>query len=190
MTQFTVVSNKVDLAQIITLQAKNLPSNISIKEAQEQGFVTVQHDMALLSAMNHPYPHIIAKKNEQVVGYALVMLPEFGNDIPVLRPMFEKIDTLRFKNKPLKDTNYFMMGQVCIDKTCRRQGIFSGLYQQMKKQMSTKFDCIITEVATRNIRSMNAHQHVGFELIDVYAVADEEWAIIAWDWSGTGRDNS
>jgi len=132
--------------------------------------------------MNHPHPHVIAKKNDLVVGYALVMLPGFGNTIPVLRPMFNKIDTLHFKNKPLIHTNYFVMGQICVDKTCRRQGVFSGLYQQMKVQMSTKFECIVTEVATRNTRSMNAHQYVGFEVVDVYTVAEEEWAIVAWDW--------
>lgn len=182
MIHFTTVSNQLELEGILSLQAKNLPTNISEKEAKEQGFVTVQHDLELLSAMNHPYPHIIAKKNDHVVGYTLVMLPAFGNAIPILRPMFEKIDTLRFKNKPLMDTNYFVMGQVCVDKTCRRQGVFSGLYQQMKEEMSSKFDCIITEVATRNIRSMNAHQHVGFEVINIYTVAEEEWAIVGWNW--------
>ena len=181
MIQFTTVSSNYELEQILRLQSKNLPNNITTQEAQEQGFVTVQHDMDLLSTMNHPYPHIIAKKNEKVVGYALVMLPAFGNDIPVLRPMFAKIDTLHFKNKPLKGTNYFVMGQICVDKMCRRQGIFSGLYQQMKEQMSLQFDCIITEVATRNVRSMNAHQYVGFEVLDVYTVAEEEWAIVAWE---------
>jgi len=143
------------------LQSKNITKNITPKEAQEQGFVTVQHDIDILSTMNHPHAHIIAKKNDEVVGYALVMLPEFGNDIPVLRPMFEKIDTLHFKNKPLKGTNYFVMGQICVDKMCRR---------------------LITEVATRNVRSMNAHQYVGFEVVDVYTAAEEEWAIVAWDW--------
>ncbi len=182
MIQFTTVSNKLELDGILKLQAQNLPVNITIEEAKEQGFVTVQHDMDLLSAMNTPYPHIIAKKNDQVVGFALVMLSEFGNEVPVLRPMFKKIDTLSFKNKPLIATNYFVMGQVCVDKTCRRQGVFSGLYQQMKKQMSSQFDCIITEVATRNIRSMNAHQYIGFEVVDTYTVAAEEWAIVVWDW--------
>ncbi len=183
MIQFTTVSTPIELEGILSLQAKNLPINISSEEAKEQGFVTVKHDMPLLSAMNQPYPHIIAKKNDQVVGYALVMLPAFGNAVPVLRPMFEKIDTLHFKNKPLIATNYFVMGQVCVDKTCRRQGVFSGLYQQMKEEMSSQFDCIITEVATRNIRSMNAHRHVGFEVVDTYTVAAEEWAIVVWDWT-------
>ncbi len=182
MIHFTTVSNQTELKGILSLQAKNLPTNISTEEAKEQGFVTVKHDLELLSAMNQPYPHIIAKKNDVVVGYALVMLPTFGNAIPVLRPMFEKIDTLHFKNKPLKATNYFVMGQVCVDKTCRRQGVFSGLYQQMKEEMSGPFDCIITEVATRNIRSMNAHRHIGFEVIHIYTVAEEEWAIVTWDW--------
>lgn len=182
MVQFTTAKGAKDLQQILDLQWINLPKNISNIEAKDQGFVTVHHDFKILAAMNEKYPHVIAKANNQVVGYALVMLQEFGQQIPILTPMFDKINELVFKEDHLVQTPYFVMGQVCVSKDFRGQGVFSGLYQQMKKEMSPHFKYIITEIATRNTRSMRAHAKVGFETIHTYQAPTEEWAIVAWDW--------
>jgi len=182
LVQFTTAKDKNDVQQILDLQCINLPINISDSEAKEQGFVTVHHDFELLSAMNAPYPHIIAKDGDQVIGYTLVMLKDFGDKIPVLQPMFEKTNSLQYNGDSLKETPYFVMGQVCVDKAYRGQGIFAGLYQKMKTEMSPHFKYIITEIATRNTRSMRAHEKVGFETIHIFQTPEEEWAIVAWDW--------
>ena len=80
----------------------------------------------------------------------------------------------------LRDLPYVVMGQVCVDKAHRGQGIFDGLYLQMQKVMKGHFEYIITEVATRNTRSMRAHERVGFTNELIYtADNEEEWAIIA-----------
>lgn len=182
MIRFTTANSTKELQQILDLQSINLPKNISNSEAQEQGFVTVHHDLEILSAMNAKHPHIIAKDSDQVIGYTLVMLPEFGNKIPVLLPLFDKINQLSFNGDALQKTPYFVMGQVCVDKQYRGQGVFAGLYQQMKTEMSPHFKYIITEIATRNTRSMRAHEKVGFKVIHVFSTPEEEWAIVAWDW--------
>ncbi len=183
MIQYTTAVSPADIQQIIELQWINLPKNISTSEAKDQGFVTVHHDIDILTAMNEQFQHVIAKHEEKVIGYTLVMLQEFGNRIPVLTPMFDKINQLTYKGKALKKTPYFVMGQVCVDKNYRGQGVFHGLYQKIKIEMSTHFDCIVTEIATRNTRSMRAHEKVGFETIDIFSTSEEEWAIVAWDWN-------
>ncbi|MFK7981290.1 MAG: GNAT family N-acetyltransferase [Saprospiraceae bacterium] len=182
MIQFTTANNTNEIQQILDLQYTNLPKNISTEEAKEQGFVTVHHDFEILSAMNVKYPHVIAKTADKVIGYTLVMLPEFGNKIPVLVPLFDKINALSYNGDSLKAVDYFVMGQVCVDKAYRGKGVFAGLYQQMKTEMSPYFKYIITEIATRNTRSMRAHEKVGFETIHIFSTPKEEWAIVAWDW--------
>lgn len=182
MVQFTTAKTKDDVQQILDLQYINLPVNITDIEAKDQGFVTVHHDFELLNAMNEPYPHIIAKDGDRVIGYTLVMLKSFADKIAVLKPMFEKINSLHYNGNSLEKTPYFVMGQVCVDKTYRGQGVFAGLYQKMKTEMSPHFKCIITEIATRNTRSIRAHEKVGFETIHIYQAPEEEWAIVAWDW--------
>ena len=141
--------------------------------------MSIEHEFSLLKDMNADYPHIIAKSGDEVIGYALVMLRKFGNMIDVLLPMFERINVLDWKGKSMADSSYFIMGQVCVAKDFRGKGVFSGLYTEMKKRMKGDFDYLVTEVASRNARSMRAHTKVGFELMLNYVVEeDEEWNII------------
>ena len=183
MIKYTTVSDTRELEQILALQKKNVEKVLDEAEVKSQGFVTVHHDLELLEAMNRPYPHIIAKDGDQVVGYTLVMLQSFKAVIPVLVSMFEQIDTINYEGEQLGDVDYFIMGQVCIDKAYRGKGIFVGLFDKMREEMSDKFKYIITEVASRNTRSIAAHLKVGFKNIKEYtSERGEEWVILLWDW--------
>lgn len=181
---YTQVKTVDELYQILALQAANLPKNISIEEAIDQGFVTVQHDFELLETMNQRFPHIIAKDGEKVVGYTLVMLRSFVDKIPILFSMFEMINQIIFKGKPINDSTYLMMGQVCIDKNYRGQGLFGNLYKTMQKYYANDFQYLITEISARNPRSLKAHSKVGFEDLKVFTdkVSGEVWHLVIWDW--------
>ena len=78
-----------ELDQIRKLQLQNSPNCINAVEKLQEGFVTVQHSVALLEQMNFACAHIIAKDNDSVIGFALVMLSSFRNEIKLLIPMFE-----------------------------------------------------------------------------------------------------
>lgn len=182
MIEFKTSHSQDELEQILKLQSLNLPTNITEEELKQQGFVTVKHDFDLLSRMNTPYQHIIAKDGDNVIGYALVMLRDFVDEIPVLQPMFEQINQIDYKGKKLGNSRYFVMGQVCVAKDYRSKGVFSGLYQHMKTCMAPNFDCIVTEISSRNSRSKNAHAKVGFETIKTYQDSHDEWEIVLWDW--------
>jgi ribosomal protein S18 acetylase RimI-like enzyme len=180
--QYTTAQNKADLVQILLLQKENLETSITQEELRQEGFVTVIHDLELLKEMNHPFAHVIAKDKETVVGYTLVMLKSIETKIPILTPMFRQINKLNFNGASLDQGNYFIMGQVCIKKGYRGKGIFKGLYDRLKRQMSSNFDFIITEVAKRNQRSIRAHQKQGFIILHTYTSKDgEEWVILLWD---------
>jgi GNAT superfamily N-acetyltransferase len=167
-----------ELEQIRKLQLQNSSQNISSEEKLQEGFVTVQHSVPLLEQMNYACAHIIAKDDDIVVGFALVMLSSFRNEIEVLIPMFERIDKL-----VPKDKTYVVMGQICVDKNYRKQGIFRELYHFYREELQHQFDYLITEVATINIRSIQAHHAIGFKIIDTYHEDGIEWNIILWDWT-------
>lgn len=167
-----------ELHQILELQRANIPTAISSNEKEQEGFVTVHHTFEILSAMNSKCQHVIAVHKEEVVGYALCMLQDFKDEIEVLRPMFKQIDDCLESHK-----SYLVMGQICIDKSFRKQGIFRGLYNFMKQQLQTHFDMIITEVDEDNTRSMNAHYAIGFEQLHSYHFNQQKWNLISWDWS-------
>ena len=81
MIQYKTTSSIEELKQIIALQFSNLPQNLTDIEKKEQGFVTVQHSIELLTQMHDIHPHIIAKHGEQVIGYALSMSKIFRKEI-------------------------------------------------------------------------------------------------------------
>lgn len=168
----------IELNQILELQKDNYPTSVSEEERIKEGFVTVRHDFELLKMMNNKCPHILAMHNEKVIGYALCMLKEFKDEIEVLKPMFQQI-----KNCLKSNQTYIVMGQICIDKNYRKKGIFRGLYNFMKQELSTQYSLIITEVDVVNTRSLEAHYAIGFKPLHIYNSNNQEWALIFWDWS-------
>jgi len=171
------VETNQELHQILELQRINIPEVISENEKQAEGFVTVHHTFEILKTMNDTCAHVIAISNNKVIGYALCMLKVFKEDIEVLRPMFQQID-----NCLQAEETYFVMGQICIDKTYRKQGVFRGMYGFMKHEMDAAFDMIITEVDAENTRSLNAHYAIGFKHLHSYNSKNQNWELISWDW--------
>ena len=174
---FTRAKTDIELKEILSLQRENLPQQLSQTDKVQEGFLTVQHTFELLKKMNSKCAHIIAKHDDKVIGYALCMLQEFKNDIPVLVPMFKQIDT-QLKKQNKQHINYIVMGQICVSKNYRKQGVFRGLYLHMQKEMASEFDAIITEVDASNIRSSNAHKAVGFELLHEFTSNNQHWELI------------
>lgn len=166
-----------ELNAILKLQKENLRHLISDEQKQKEGFVTLQHDFDMLKKMNEACAHCVAKHEGKVVGYALSMLREFKNDIPLLVPMFVEIDKA-LKEQNLK-VNYIAMGQICIDKNVRGKGVFRGLYGYMAQELKHEFDAIITEVDTKNTRSSSAHKAIGFKVLKKYATNNQLWEIIS-----------
>ena len=174
MITYHSATSDTELDQILALQKRNLPTAISSDEKTKEGFVTVSHTFEILKKMNNAQGHIIAKSQGKVVGYALCMHPKFADEIEVLKPMFDEIKAVSPKVK-----NYIAMGQICIDKAFRRQGVFRKLYETMRLAVRPEFDSIITEVDAENKRSLQAHYAIGFKDLKTYRSGGQEWKLIS-----------
>jgi predicted GNAT superfamily acetyltransferase len=171
--RYKQADTREELLKILELQRRNLPENLSAPELEREGFLTVRHQLEILEAMNNVCGHIIALEGEYLAGYALCMHPVFSNRISVLQPMFKRLENL-FPHL----SNYMVMGQVCIDLTYRSRGIFRGLYGNMQDLLKPDYAMIITEVDTRNTRSMRAHKAIGFETLSTYSSGGRNWEIL------------
>ena len=183
MLAATITTSNDDLRQILELQQHNLIRNLTKDEMKAEGFVTISHSLEMLQQMHNMAPSIIIKDDDRIVAYALTMLRAFSTLVPVLEPMFEKFESLQWNEQPLNKLSYYVMGQICVDKAYRGQGLFDALYQKHKEVYSTQFDLLVTEIATRNHRSINAHKRVGFQTINTFRDETDEWNVVAWDWS-------
>jgi len=163
-----IASEESDFDQILELQFVNHKSNISQEQALKEGFVTVRHSKDVLKAISKPYSHVIAKKDNRVVGYALVMMPNHTSIIPELEMMGQVLSNLSYLDKPMLDYRFLIMGQICIAAEVRGKSVFDRMYEYMKEYLKEDFDIIVTEIAERNQKSMKAHQRCGFTVFHTY----------------------
>ncbi|MDQ6608800.1 MAG: GNAT family N-acetyltransferase [Bacteroidota bacterium] len=183
MIIYTTATSQEDLDGILQLQKANLPINLTPEEMAAQGFLTVVHSLSDLRKMNELEQHVIAKDNDKVVAYLLAMTAKSKGEIPILAPMFKSFDTLFFNEKPVADHNYIVVGQVCVNKFYRGRGILDNCYATFKQNFQSKYDFAITEIATKNPRSLNAHKRIGFINLCTYAAPDGvEWQVVIWNW--------
>jgi len=183
MIQPSLTHTIQDLQQILHLQNENLIQNLDEIEIRSQGFVTLRYDLTILEQMHRLAPSVIIKDDDKVVAYALTMLQECRQLMPDLEPMFSLFDSLSWNNKPLNDYRFYVMGQICIAKEYRGQGFFEQLYQYHKKKYRAQFDLCVTEISTRNHRSLRTHEKIGFRIIHTHRDKLDKWVVVAWDWS-------
>ena len=179
----TTVGDRSELEQILDLQRDNLARSVSAEDAKAQGFVTVEHTLESLEQMHAIAPSIVVKSGRNLAGYALTMTLEAEQHAPRLQPMFRLLKTLSFRGKPLADLRFYVMGQVCVARAYRGQGVFDELYKGHQRTYADRFELLVTEIATRNPRSLRAHERVGFEPLHRYGQSSDEWVIVGWDWS-------
>ena len=183
MVQLSLSKSISELEEILTLQQENLLNTLTQEEKTEQGFVSIQHSLEQLKSMQAIAPHVLAKENEQVVGYVLAMTLASRSVVPLLAPLFETFEKLAVEGKKVTDYNPMVVGQVCVGKSERGTGVFDQLYAAYRAQYAATHDFAITSIALTNYRSMAAHQRIGFKVIHRFEDSIQPWAIVFWDWN-------
>jgi ribosomal protein S18 acetylase RimI-like enzyme len=180
---YTTSTTPNDLVGILELQKNNLTKALTPVEIQTQGFITLTHTYDELKKLNDIEKSIIAKDQDKIIAYVLAMTKHSRFDLPVLIPMFEVFDEISYHDKIISDYNYLVVGQACVDKEYRGQGVLDRCYLEYKNQFSGKYDFAISEIASTNFRSMKAHQRIGFKEIHKYKdLSNVEWLVVMWDW--------
>jgi len=171
MFDIGLVRSDADLQQILELQAANLEPALT---DTADGFVTVVHTLPILRAMHALMPSVVARDGGRVVAYALSMPRQTRPLLPILAPLFEKLDGL------LAGERWYVMGQVCVDRAHRGTGVFDALFAAHRVHFQETQDLLVTEIATRNVRSVRAHARVGFAPLLTYRDDVDEWVIVGW----------
>ena len=180
----TTTQTDDDLRGLLALQRRNQVKNVPLAVQQEQGFVTLLYTFEQIKRMHEAAPSVIAKDGDEVVGYAITTLPDVRADIPELESLFQLIDTVEYQGKPLGAYPYYVVGQVCVSEGYRGQGVFDALYAHHKSLFQDRYRLFITDISSRNARSVRAHERVGFRAVHTFhePAANESWTVVVWDW--------
>jgi GNAT superfamily N-acetyltransferase len=183
MVQYVQVTTEDELTGILQLQQRNLAPNLTDAEKKSQGFLTVSHTLDILKKMHAIEPSIIAKDDNAVIGYVLAMTHASKVEFPILEPLFELFGKIEYKGRMISSYNYMVVGQTCIDKNYRGKGVFQKLYAAYKNRFQSTYDFAITEIATKNLRSLHAHEKIGFQTVHEYFAPDGVgWSIVLFQW--------
>lgn len=183
MVQYVQVTSDDELTGILQLQERNLAPNLTEAEKKSQGFLTVSHTIDILKKMHAIEPSLIAKDGEAVVAYALAMTTATKADFPILKPLFDLFGKIEYRGNKVSSYNYMVVGQTCIDKAYRGKGVLPKLYAAFINLFRHKYDFAITEIATKNLRSLHAHEKIGFRTVHEYVAPDGiGWTIVLLQW--------
>jgi GNAT superfamily N-acetyltransferase len=186
-----------DLEGILQLHSANLRSNLSREEAIQEGFISAVYSMDDLRNMQEHTPAVIAKAHadndsEIVVGYALAVdkNSSLRRNHPLLCDLFDSIDALDSSSVSLSggkggfaDMKYVVVGQLCVAKGFRSQGVAQRMYAHFKATMSGTYQCCFTDVSSSNPRSLQTHLKAGFRVISQTHYGDDTWNIVLWEWN-------
>lgn len=183
MMKFERALTDESLNQILDLQKRNLKKYLSKAEKESQGFVTAEHTFEQLKKINNAEPCVIITDNGKVIAYAIAMLESSANDMPVFDDLFSTVASLTYKNQLMTCYKYIFVGQLCIDKNYRGQGLVEKLYAFYKEELKFKYDFAVTDISEHNPRSLKAHQKSGFEVIHTFydTFTDSNWHIVVMD---------
>jgi len=183
---FDIAATEQHFAQILHLQKQNLMPALSAEQQAQQGFVFAEHTMALLTMMAAYLPQVIAVSRGTVIGYNLAMPVAMQQAMPGLVPMFTEFERCTYHGRPLATYHFMVGGQVCVAKDFRGQGLLRRLYHETRHRLPAGYQLCVTEVAARNVISLQAHQKMGFEVVRTYHDGTELWHVVVWDLQSAG----
>jgi len=171
--QYRPAAGDSELLQILELQQANLYDRVSPEIREREGFLKIQHNLPLLQKMQAQGPQIIALQGHDLAGYALCMVPGQEADIPELKPLFDLV-----RRTLPEGSDFRIMGQICVSSAYRRQGHFRKLYETLFEMCHPL--PVVTEIASVNTRSLEAHKAIGFRHLGSHQETDLRWEVMVW----------
>ncbi|KAJ3068704.1 hypothetical protein HDU98_008176 [Podochytrium sp. JEL0797] len=158
--------------QIKALQMANLRRLLSVEVQEADGFVTAEYSRRFLAKIHESTPAIVSLAEvdgtERVVGYVLVATRADAASHDLLKDLVDTVDTrCNFEGKPLRDMNYLLVAQLCVDKQFRGQGLARKMYSAFAAEYHSRgFEIGMTDVAADNAISLKAHSKSGWIVVD------------------------
>lgn len=179
----TRIGNRNDLSGIIALQRANLYDNLS-PDQRKHGFVTTPVSESQLLELMAERGVFVAEEQGTIVGYAMAGSWNFFSKWPIFPFMVSRLGSLSISGKPIPPERSFQYGPVCISSALRGSGLFPVLFEEMRKEFSTRFPAGITFINRVNGRSYNAHtRRLGMTVIDTFEFSGRSYYMLSFDTS-------
>jgi ribosomal protein S18 acetylase RimI-like enzyme len=183
--ELRLVQNDEEIVAMKELQNANLKPNLTRDEQEAEGFVTSDYPLKLLRFMHSKCASVIAvdRATQKVVGYVMATpKDEIYGMHGLLDEFFDHANPVIYKERQLQDTNYIIIGQLCVAKGYKGLNLARKMYEYFKEVYSSKYECCVTDVDEANHRSIRAHEKTGFQIVHTVPYGGSRWHIVLWDW--------
>lgn len=178
----TRIGTNNDIPGILSLQEKNLYSNLTEKQ-REKGFVTTPFTTKQLEEIIKMNGTFVAEnENKKIIAYAFAGTWKYFEQWEIFNYMVTRFPNLSYKNKPITVENSFQYGPVCIAKEYRSKGLLNLIFEEMRLEWVNKFPISITFINSINVISEKAHtKKLGWEIIDRFEFNGNRYIGLALD---------
>ena len=177
------VTRPAEIAGIHALQSANLGRHLPPAERAREGFLTSEYTLEFLSGLHRHAPAVIAVADDAVVGYALVATTAVRELEPSLASLYASIDAAVLDGTRIAARTYIVCAAVCVAKSHRGLGLVSRLYGRLRVDFAPRHDCVITDIARDNARSLAAHRRAGFRVCSSACYGGQTWDLVCCDWA-------
>lgn len=120
-------------------------------------------------------------KGSELKGYFITLSKELASKSPFWEEMLSSAQNIQYEGKKVKDYNYALIGQICVEKSFRGGITFSKLYSTTATMLrEIGYEIAIGEIAGDNSKSLAVHSFL--KEIGVYkSISGQEWHIVILD---------
>ncbi|WP_234387078.1 GNAT family N-acetyltransferase [Aquimarina sp. Aq78] len=178
----TRIGKVADIKGILSLQEKNLFSNLTEKE-RETGFVTTPFTTSQIEEIIKQNGIFIAENdNDVIVAYAFAGNWKYFEQWEIFNVMISRFPKLSFEGYQISTENSFQYGPVCIDKDYRGKGLLNLIFEEMRIEFIKKYPISITFINKVNVISEKAHtKKLGWKIIDEFEFNNNSYIGLAFD---------
>jgi hypothetical protein len=183
------VANVADIEQVTELLKRYQVATIS-EEDKKDGFVTTLLTYEQMVALIEQEQGLfVARQKGKVVAFVMAASWQFWAPWPLFEHMIGRLGEYEFAGQVLTVENSYQYGPICVDVSVRGSGVLEALFAFALKQMSLRFDVLVTFVNKINPRSYAAHtRKLGLQVLNEFTFNNNHyyWMVCATHQSGNG----
>lgn len=178
----TSIGDKNDITGILSLQEKNLFSNLD-NEERKGGFVTTPFTVTQIEEIIKQHGIFVAKNSEnEIIAYAFAGSWDYFQQWEIFNMMISRFPKFSFQSTRISLENSFQYGPVCIYKNYRGKGILNLIFEEMRIEFLQKYPISITFINKVNVISIKAHtRKLGWVIVDEFEFNNNEYLGLAFD---------
>ncbi len=175
------IGTRADIQGILSLQERNLFSNLTEKE-RETGFVTTPFTVNQIEDIIKQNGVFIAENEKNIIAYAFAGSWKYFEQWEIFSVMVARFPKLSFNNSNISTKISFQYGPVCIDKQYRGTGLLQVIFEEMRIEFVKKYPISITFINKVNVISEKAHtRKLGWTIIDEFTFNNNNYIALAFD---------